>query len=62
MEGVPANGKQEVDWQALDQKSEHNMEQSRSVAENEEETRGMERRREGWRGIFYLCIHIYMYV
>jgi len=43
MEGVPADGKQEVDWQALDQKNEHNMEQSQSVVENEQETRGIER-------------------
>ena len=43
MEGVPADGKQEVEWQALDQKNEHNMEKSRSVTTNEQETRGMER-------------------
>ena len=43
MEGVPADGKQEVEWQALDQKNEHNMEQSQSVVENEQETRGIER-------------------
>jgi len=38
MEGVPADGKQQVDWQGLDQENEHNMEQSQSVAENEQET------------------------
>ena len=43
MEGVPADGKQEVEWQALDQRNEHNTEQSQSVAENKQETRGMER-------------------
>jgi len=43
MEGVPADGKQQVDWQGLDQENEHNMEQSQSVAENEQETRGKER-------------------
>ena len=41
--GGPCRRKIRGGMTALDQKNEHNMEKSQSVAENEQETRGMER-------------------